>query len=371
MRKSVCVIEVGSSSLRGLITSYGSCGNFITEAESSNEYEGYMEGEFIEPFKLNDHFCDLLLKLETLSGEKIRKVYVSVPAEFSAVQIHELTKVFKHKHKINQIDINTFYTEMYEKFNDNDMEIVGISASEYILDEDRVLFTPLDQKAQKVTADYCVVTADRNYIRLLNNIIEGYGVEEVEYISETLCKSLFVIPEHARAKNICLLVDIGALSSSIAFVHGNGIMALTSFSLGGNHITNDLCEAFEIEYNDAETLKRQLVVSLQALPSDKYELITFGGRIVKIPSLAVNEVAGYKIATIADVIKQCVRENGLELTGVDIYLTGKGLTGIEGAKNYLVNLLNKEVKLGIPNKPYIDKIECATLYSLANYVLKN
>ena len=248
------------------------------------------------------------------------------------------------------------------------MEIVGISPTKYVIDEDRIVQDALGEKLQKITAVYSVITADRAYIKRINKIIEDYGILEVEYISEPLCKALFVVPKDVRDKNTCLLVDIGALSSSLTFIRGDGIVSLTSFSLGGNHITMDLCEAFELDYNDAENLKNEIVLTLNPTRNDAYEIVTFGGKVSRFSAMAVNEVAVFRVMAISDIIKQCIRENSID-QNIEIYITGRGLLGLDGGKNLMSNLLCKNIKLGVCKCPYIDKVEYASIYGIADYVL--
>lgn len=366
----VCVVEVGSSVLRGLVCDKTPNGQFKTYACVQEDYAGYYEGEFLDEIALKESFINLFVKMESLSRTKIKQIYISVPAEFSAVSVCEFNKVYRFKHKITAKDLNAFYTEINNTYQGSDMEIIGISPTMFVLDENVVCYDVLGQKVQKVFAKYSIATGDRKFTRVINDIVQEYGIVQVSYVSENLCKATFIVPAEDRYRGKCLMVDVGALSSSLTFVSGDGIVDLLSFSVGSNHITNDLCEAFGLEYADAENLKKEIVVTLKPNKNDFYTLTTFGGKVCKLSATEVNEVATYRILSIADIIKQCLGAQK-EAGNIKIVLAGLGITKISGAKNLLTNLLGQKVWTASCPYPHLNNDEVVGLYSIAEYVLDN
>ena len=180
---------------------------------------------------------------------------------------------------------------------------------------------------------------------------------------------MYIIPKERR-EDLNLLIDVGDLTTSIAFVKGNGLYALTSFSRGGGFITNDLAEAFDLSMNEADKLKRQIVLSLKGKPNDNYEISADVGKVIKVPLASANEVVSYRIDELSEVIAKCVQMNTSEyLTYLPVYLTGAGITKIKGGRDYLGKGLGRNVSYGKPPLPGKDKPELASIFSLLNSAL--
>ena len=105
---------------------------------------------------------------------------------------------------------------------------------------------------------------------------------------------------------------------------------------------------------------------------ESYELMTLGGKIVKIPLNYVNEAVCYRIGIIASTINECIRLFAKEYVPFyPIYLTGAGLTKIKGGKDYLAKCLGRNVSYGIPPVPSFDKPELSAMLGLINSALNS
>ena len=180
---------------------------------------------------------------------------------------------------------------------------------------------------------------------------------------------MLVLDKEERERT-CIVIDVGARSTSVAFVKGDGLTNLTSFSMGGSYVTSDLSEACGISYNDARNLKKQIVLSLQGGQNDFYELSTLGGRAVKIPMSYANEVVCYRLEIIAKTINECIRLFAKEYVPYyPIYLCGAGVSRIKGGKDFFAKCLGRNISYGVPPIPALDKPEYTSMLGLVNAVL--
>lgn len=367
----VLVFDIGSLKLRASLAKKGLNNTFNTRGFKEYEYDGFYQGEFIMPERLSLLFEQIVQELDALPSRELDKVYIGVPAEFSSVLRTDVSINFGMRRKIKQADIDSLFYMAGEKAKNSAVEVVSVSPISYNLDEGRITFEPLGETASSITASLSVVYADKKFIDLFNNIIAGLGFESVEYISEPLSQALYIIPKEKR-EDLSLLIDVGDLTTSISFVKGNGLYALTSFSRGGGFITNDLAEAFDLSMNEADKLKKQIVLSLKGKPSDCYELSADLGKIIRIPLVSANEVVSYRIDELSEVISKCVQMNTREyMSYLPIYLTGAGITKIKGGRDYLGKGLGRNVNYGKPPLPGKDKPELASIFSLLNYALSS
>ncbi len=366
----VLVVDVGSSKLRAIYAGRGINNTFNIKGYKEYEYDGFYQGEFIRPEKISPVLQQITSELDVSRAKELDKIYIGVPAEFSSVKCTEVSINFGMRRKVKQSDIDSLFYMASEKAKDSSVEVVSVNPISYTIDDGRVTLEPVGENALSITANLSIVYADKKFIEMFNTMVASLNYSSVEYLSEPLAQSLFIIPKDKR-EDLALLIDVGDLTASISFVKGNGLYALTSFSRGGGFITNDLSDAFDISINEADKLKRQIVLSLKGKQSDFYELTADVGKVIKIPLNSANEVVGYRIDEIAEVISKCVQLNTKEfLTYLPVYLTGAGISKIKGGRDYLGKCLGRNVSYGLPPLPGKDKPELASILSLTNSALE-
>lgn len=367
---NVIVVEIGSSKLSCVVASKGVNGIFNIKARAEVEYAGFFEGEFIESSLLEDALKSLFEQIQSVYKKKIQKIFVGVPAEFSKVTSAKEQISFKFKRSIKTFDIQNLKHEASKKVESDGMEILSVDAICYMLDDDRKTREPLGLKASKISADLSIILAQSSFISTFNKIWTRLGVEQVEYISEPLCEAMFILEKEERERT-CIVIDVGARSTSVAFVKGDGLTNLTSFSMGGSYVTSDLSEACGITYNDARNLKREIVLSLRGSDSDFYDLVTLGGRVVKIPLALANEAVCYRLQLIATTVNECIRLFAKEYVPYyPVYLCGAGVSKIKGGKDFFAKCIGRNITYGVPPLPAMDKPELSALLGLVNAALE-
>lgn len=364
----VLVFDIGSLKLRSIFAGRGLNNTFNIRGYKEYDYDGFYQGEFIMPEKLSPLMEQIISDLD-VNTKEIDKVYIGVPAEFSSVSRTEVSINFGSRRKVKKADIDSLFYMASEKAKNASVEVVSVNPISYNLDDGRLSLDPIGEVASSITANLSIVYGDKKFIDMFNALVAGLGFASVEYISEPLSQALYIVPKEKR-EDLSLLIDVGDLTTSISFVKGNGLYALTSFSRGGGFITNDLAEAFDLSMNEADKLKRQIVLSLKGKPNDFYELTADLGKTIKIPLNSANEVVGYRIDELSEVIAKCVQLNTREfLQYLPTYLTGAGISKIKGGRDYLAKGLGRNVSYGKPPLPGNDKPELASIYSLLNSAL--
>lgn len=362
--KYVLTFDVGSSKLRAILAGRGLNNTFNIRGYKEIDYDGFYEGAFLDKEKLYPLFESVIEEFDVLSN-KIDKIYIGVPAEFSSVMTTDVTINFGDRRKVKKADIDSLHYMAGEKSKSTEVEVVSVSAIEYNI-EGRVTSQPIGESGSFITGKLSVIYVNREFIDIFNNIVGGLGFSAVEYISEPLAQAHFVIPKEKK-EDLALLIDSGDLTTSIALVKGEGLVTLTSFSRGGGFITNDLAEAFDLSMSEADRLKKQIVLSLKGKQNDCYELTTDVGQTTRILLNEANGVVGYRIEELAEVIAKCLQLNKQQFASyLPIFLTGGGISKLKGGRDYLAKCLGRNVSYGKPPLPGKDKPELASVYSLVN-----
>ncbi len=368
-KEYVTVVEIGSSKLSCVVAQRGVNGIFNIKAKASVEYAGFFEGEFIEKSLLEDALLTLFAQIQAVYKKEIDKVYVGVPAEFSKVVSTSEQLSFKFRKVVRQRDLDVLTENVSKKIEVDGMEILSVNPIFYVLDDSRKTSEPLKLKAGKISAEFSTVLAQKEFIQLFNKIWTRLGISQVVYLSEPLCEAMLVLEKEERERT-CIVIDVGARSTSVAFVKGEGLTNLASFSLGGSYITSDLSSACGIDYSDARRLKKHIVLSLRGNDEDCYELSLLGGKVIKVPMNYANDVVCYRLEIIAKTINECIRVFAKEhVPYYPIYLCGAGVSKIKGGKDYLARCIGRSISYGLPPVPAMDKPENASLLGILNVAL--
>ena len=124
-------------------------------------------------------------------------------------------------------------------------------------------------------------------------------------------------------------------------------------------------ECLNITFEEAEQLRKKLVLSVNASDDDDYE-ISRGGNIVPISMKKANDITYARLEMMAQLIQKCIKTDDDTLP---YYLTGGGISYIKGAKEILSSCLDKNVNILYPKDLHLNKPHYSALLGMAEYVL--
>ncbi len=369
-KKEVVCLEIGSAKLRVIVAQEGVNNTLLVKELATLDFDGYFQGEWVDEKRLAPSIFEILKQIDFRKKKYDKKLYIALPAEMTKVVNVSASINIEGLGKATKNDVDNLISQAISKAKAEECEVVSISNIRYLVDEND-LGDPVGKKGRNLTGEFSVILCEKTLIERFNGICSDLGFVCVEYVSEVLCGATMLLPEEER-RDGAILVDIGALSTSVTYIKGEGILALTSFSIGGGHITSDLCDTFDLTYEDGERLKKQVVISVEAGPLDYYDLPTVDGKIQRIPQEDANKVVAYRLEAIASAINQCLVMQGINLTNyIPVYLIGAGASKIKGGKDFLSKCLSRNIVYGHSDLPGKDKPEDGIIYAIAKYALKN
>ena len=365
-KTKVTVIDIGSKSISALIGEKGVNNTFVTHGFSECDYAGYYEGEFLEEDKLKETISKVLLEAQSSAATTIEKVYVGVPACFSFCKTTSLTQTFGQKVKVMYENLATLYRRASESMGSDNYVLISCSPINFVLDDGRAMLDIVGQKTSKITAELSIVYAESWFIEKINEILKDLGIKSVEYLSAPLCQSLYLLPKERRMVS-SVVIDCGYIETSVSIVKGDGLCLLRSFAVGGGHVSADLMECLNITFNEAENLRKQLILSVVPTDKDDYE-IARDGRVVPISMKQANEIASDRIDMIGKLVKKCLNFDE-QTKYLPYYLTGGGISYIKGAKDILSEALGENVSILYPKDVNLAKPQYSSLLGLADKAL--
>lgn len=361
----ISVMDIGTSKLAVLMGNRGINNTLKIIASASQEYAGYYNGEFVEPEKLDQDIANAIAKAEIDAGEKIKKLFVGVPADFSTCITKQFTQNFSDKLKIEQADILEIYQQANELKDNENYILISCSPIYFILDDGRRVVNPIGEKTTRISGEISYIYAEKSFISKLNIALRKFGISSVEYLSSTLSENMYLLSESQRLSP-SILVDCGYISTSVSITKGNGLLSLNSFSVGGGQITSDLSECLHITYKEAEELKKQIILSVVPELSDGYE-IKKQNQVTLIPMTEANEIISARLEMICSLINRCLTATQKkDLYKMPFYLTGGGICFIKGAKDFFSKYFGVNVEILSPPNLQLSKPNYSALLGLLN-----
>ena len=365
----VAVLDISSSKITCMIAEPGVNHTFNIKGSGEVEYAGFKDGKFLEPEKVKQVIALAISNATSMAHVAVHELYVGVPAEFSAVNCREVNINFSKRKRITSAEINQLYYVGNVFRNNPTHSVINISPIYYTLDDSRRIIDPRGIATSKLGGFLSYVLAENNFLDFIEGIVKELGIRRVEFVSVPLAECLFLFEPEVRDR-YALLVDCGHICTSVLLTRGDGLLFLNSFSVAGGHISGDLSNVLRISFNEAESLKRKVVLSLNATDSDYYE-VSGKDFIVPFPAKVTNEIVMARLDMIADLISKCYARCEYDFPDyIPLYVTGGGIATIRGAKDYLQKRIGRKVEIIAPSLPQLARPTLSSTFSLLDLAFK-
>ncbi len=338
-------------------------------AEDSVLYDGFIDGEFLSPDELENDLRQLIDSISSKMKKTINSIIVGVPSEFSVCVCKRISRKFVGLHKITDHDLRDLYLNNANFGGSEEYSLVSFSPMQCVLDDNYKTLNPVGRKSSSLVLDASYILAKNSFINFIKTNLEKFNVSKVDFISSTLGQAMNCETIKNDNKPIAI-VDVGHISTSVCVYKGEGLALMTSFAMGGGHISSDLMQVLGLNFKSAELIKRKVILTIENKKNENYE-VCYKGNLIKAPINITNQVVKSRIEMIAKVINDILSIDGL-FEGIDIYLTGDGITNFKGVKNIINEITGKKVyEYKIPFNNSKDKYQTSKigLISLAEIMI--
>ena len=189
---------------------------------------------------------------------------------------------------------------------------------------------------------YQLIVGEKRITESIKAAMERAGIRLVEIIVLPLATASIL--KNVERQKGCVLVDMGAATTTVAIYKGGDLQHLAVIPLGGECVTYDIQSA-GCSYEDAERIKRDWSdVSQEVTPESPTTNTTsalFAERALPIPQSKLNNIALCRYEEIAANIEHQIEASGLK----DQLYAGCILTGGAACQNGIEALLLRRLSL--------------------------
>lgn len=342
MKDLTYVLDIGSSKL-SLIACYVDKGksSIVTDVELA--YDGFIDGEFFSEQQVKEVIAELIDQMNLRLNKKVKNLYIGVPGEFSACVCKRVTRTFVPSRKIAEGELEQLFDGVSD-FSENEQYVVA-SFSPLKFDLDGIPSVKLtSQRISQFVMDCSYVLVKKTFVELMQGICQELGISNIDFVSTALAQSQYVTKQlNKDPLKPTILIDIGHITTSVIASIGEGLLMLSSFSLGGGHITADLMQVNDLSYNDADIIKRKVCLTIQSKKDEKY-IVYNNSKPIKALINITNDVVKARIENIANVVARVLGSSNM-FNDLPIYLTGDGVCNFRGVINVFEAITGRKVSI--------------------------
>lgn len=368
LNKLKYVLDIGSSSLR-LLAVVKFAGKQRIVAEESLLYDGFMDGEFLSPDVLENDLSNLIQNMSQKMKKPVNSIMVGVPSEFCICICKRISRKYVGLHKVTDHDLKTLYESNAEFGDSNDYVLISYSPMQVILDDNFKTLSPVGKKTSSLLLDASYILAKKQFVSFISTKLQGLGIKDINFASMALGQAMACEPVKDDKKHFAV-IDVGHITTSVCIYKGEGLALLSSFSMGGGHISSDIMQVFGLNFKSAELIKRKVILTIESKKNEHYE-VCHKGNLIKSPINMTNQVVKSRIEMMAKIIRDILTIDEI-FKDIDVYITGDGICNFKGVKNILKDITGLNVyEYKIPFNNSKDKFQTSKigLASLADIMV--
>ena len=231
-----------------------------------------------------------------------------------------------------------------------DQRLLHVLPRDYIIDKQDGIKEPLGMAGSRLEAKVHLVTCSNNASQNIHKCVSACGLDVEGFVLEQLASSYSVLTKDERDLGVCL-IDIGGGTTDIAVFIDGSISFTDVIPIAGDHVTNDIAEAFRTPPSQAEDIKQQYGCAVSSLtkPDELMMVPGMGGRPEReLSRQALADVLERRYVEIFSMAQQKLNQSGFEsLIPAGIVITG-GASKVEGSTELAEEVFHAPVRLGSP-----------------------
>lgn len=248
----IVAIELGSSKITGVAGKRNADRSINVLAIAQENSSGCIRRGYVYNIdKTAQAISDVVTSLSNQLKCQIRKVYAGIGGQSIRGVKNNIVREFPVGTKITQnmvfdlMDANraTRYPEQ---------EILDVAVQEYKVDN-QYQIDPVGIECTRFEGSFLNIISRQSFYRNLNNCFTTAGVPLDDVFLSPIALADVVLTD-AERRSGCVLVDMGADTTTVAVYYKNILRHLAVIPLGGNNITKDIT-SLQMDETDAEQIK--------------------------------------------------------------------------------------------------------------------
>jgi len=292
--------------------------------------EGIKKGFISDVSKLTKLISELIGKAEDGAGRQIKNIYLSIsPINSSFISFCNSKNIGGYKVE-HEKDLQFLINDSVNLFKDcyPNCNIVHLFNLNFRTDKMNYIESPVGLVADSFESDIHIVFSKKNILKNFTNVISGINLRIEKFIFSPYALSLSAYLE-SPLSDASMVIDFGHEKTSISIFKNENFIFATVIPIGSWHVTNDIAKSLNLNFQIAESLKRNYSSCISLEQNKKHEFleIDISGlkSFKKVSNNILNKIVLSRVEEIIDFInKELVFYNFAKQNFNKIVITGEG-----------------------------------------------
>ncbi len=324
----VAALEIGTSKIVAMVGEMREDGSIMITGVGERPSAGIRKGEVIDLENVTLSAKAALEEAEETSNVSLGEVYLAVSGSHIRGLVHRgAVPVRDAEGLVTEDDVEEVMEVARAVSLPEDREIIHTVCCHFCIDDHERVIRPEGMAGAKLSVDMLVLHGVRSPLRNAVRVVEQIPMEVQDVAFSGLCSALSVLTIEQKKSGV-VVIDLGGGTTDYMAYAGGVVACGGALGVGGDHVTNDIAIAFNIQMKRAEELKKKQgsAIVLPTTEPDKVSLpaeVGFPGRTINVQSL--HRVMNARMDEIFRMIKKRLdADNVLPMLGAGIVLTGGG-----------------------------------------------
>ncbi len=156
--------------------------------------------------------------------------------------------------EIKQQDVEILTQEVYKTAVNENEEVLHVIPYNFIIDGTFEHSNPVGIEGRRLDGMFYLIVSDLKFIRGIRTAVEKAGFKTKKVVFEPLASAEAVLTDEEKEGGVAL-IDIGGGTTDLVVYHNHYLIFSKVIPFGGDSITLDIKNAFEILHSKAEEVK--------------------------------------------------------------------------------------------------------------------
>jgi cell division protein FtsA len=349
MSRWAAAIDFGTSKIAVVAGRLDERGALRVLGAGQQVYAGFREHEWLDVGSLEDAILSARRAAEKQAGRRLKDMFVAVPGEYLHVAFNRAEVEIRGRGGvIGRDDIEELIEASgYYDHPGGYIPLHRIPVA-YVIENQTRYRPPLGEKARYLTGYVSHVTASEAFVEDVGATLSALGIGVLGMVAGPLGTG-YLVRNDGDGRRTAVVIDAGNYTTDVIIAEGDGLVFHQNLPVGGGTITRDISLNLRLHPEEAETLKRKLVLGIHHGETVSEWRLASHDSIVD-----AQEIAEHRVWDIADRIADALDSIGIAYDGqTGVFLTGGGLGLMRGAKDIVSAKVGQVVKYYAHQSPFL------------------
>ena len=227
----------------------------VVAAEREPSHDFIRRGKIYNPDKMATCIKNLVNRLENRLDKKIAQMYVGI----GGMGLHSVKNTITQKYDENTKITQEIVDSIMETNRSHEIQcyrILDVIPPEYHMGT-MMQLEPVGVMTQQIEGHFLNLVIPPTADTMIDTSFKTAGMTIADTLKVNVLPLADMVLTDSEKRSGCVLIDMGAETTTVAVYNGGKMRFLSVIPLGGQSVTNDLATILRIPETEAEGLKRQ------------------------------------------------------------------------------------------------------------------